>query len=427
MSSVALTSAADRSTAPVLNLAITAAGLLALGLDASIVAEFAPEFVTSMTDTTRSRMLGDVGDNSPAGWRWGGPPTPPVHLVAMLFATDDSQLTSAQASLAAALRSAGLKEVIELDTSDMGDREPFGFHDSISQPIIEGLSKSGDKNNTVPAGEFVLGYPNGYGLYTDRPILPTSAPGAGLLPRDPAGSGGADLGRNGTYLIMRQLRQDVTGFWHYLQSVTRDRDGQADAPAMVHLGARLVGRWPGGAPLVLSPDYDDPALSNATDFLYHGRDPEGIRCPFGAHVRRSNPRDSLDPDPGSQASIDVGNRHRLLRRGREYGPVATTGDLTARADDGAERGLQFVCLSANISRQFEFVQHTWVNNPKFDGLYQDPDPLVARHDESACFTIPRNPVRTRLSGLPQFVTVVGGAYFFLPGINAIRYLANLGS
>ena len=221
----------------------------------------------------------------------------------------------------------------------MGDREPFGFHDSISQPIIEGLSKSGDKNNTVPAGEFVLGYPNGYGLYTDRPILPASAPGAGLLPRDPAGSGGADLGRNGTYLVLRQLRQDVPGFWHYLESVTRNLDGPADRQAMVHLGARLVGRWPGGAPLVLSPDYDDPALSNATDFGYHARDPEGLRCPFGAHVRRSNPRDSLDPDPGSQASIDVGNRHRLLRRGREYGPVATTEDLTARCRRRGREGI----------------------------------------------------------------------------------------
>ena len=90
LASVSLTSAAERGTAPVLNIAITAAGLVALGLDASVVAEFAPEFVAGMTDTTRSRILGDVGDNSPAGWRWGGPATPPVHLVAMLFATDDS-------------------------------------------------------------------------------------------------------------------------------------------------------------------------------------------------------------------------------------------------------------------------------------------------------------------------------------------------
>jgi Dyp-type peroxidase family len=242
----------------------------------------------------------------------------------------------------------------------------------------------------------------------------------------PPGPGGADLGRNGTYLIMRQLRQDVTGFWHYLESVTRNPDGSTNRQAMVHLGARFVGRWPGGAPLVLSPEYDDPSLSNATDFSYHAQDADGLRCPLGAHVRRTNPRDSLDPDPGSQASVDVGNRHRLLRRGREYGPLIGD-DLTTVVDDGAERGLHFVCLCANIARQFEFVQHTWANNPKFDGLYEDPDPLVGPHDQSTCFTIPRKPVRTRFTGLPQFVTVVGGAYFFLPGIKAILYLASLGS
>jgi Dyp-type peroxidase family len=258
--------------------------------------------------------------------------------------------------------------------------------------------------------------------------LPASAPGAGALPRDPAGSGRADLGRNGTYLVVRQLRQDVAGFWRYLESATRHPDGSADAAAKIRLGARLVGRWPGGAPLVLSPDRDDPALSSATDFGYYAADPDGLRCPIGAHVRRTNPRDSLDPDPGSQKSIDIGNRHRLLRRGREYGPVASADQLASGVDDGIERGLHFLCLSANIARQFEFIQHTWVNNPKFSGLYQDADPLVAaRRDGADCFTIPGQPVRTRLTALPQFVTTRGGAYFFLPGLKALRYLAGLGS
>jgi hypothetical protein len=33
-------------------------------------------------------------------------------------------------------------------------------------------------------------------------------------------------------------------------------------------------------------------------------------------------------------------------------------------------------------------------------------------------TLPR-----RVSGLPQFVTVRGGAYFFLPSLRALRYFA----
>jgi Dyp-type peroxidase family len=428
LSSISVTPASERGTGTVLNLAFTAGGLAALGIGPGLLAGFAPEFVAGMTDPTRSRILGDVGENSPVEWRWGGPPTPPVHLIVMLFAADDSALAAATTSLSSRLAGAGIEEVISLDTSDHGDREPFGFHDSISQPIVEGFSKSGTKANMVRSGEFILGYPNEYGLYTDRPILAESAPGAAVLPRDPAGSGGADLGRNGTYLVARQLRQDVAGFWRYLQSVTRNPDGSPDAAAQIHLGARLVGRWPGGAPLVLSPDRDDPALSSATDFEYHSSDPDGLRCPIGAHVRRTNPRDSLDPDPGSQKSIDIGNRHRLLRRGREYGPIATTDQLASGVDDGIERGLHFLCLSANIARQFEFIQHTWVNSAKFSGLYEDPDPLVAGRREGAdCFTIPGHPVRTRLTGLPQFVTTRGGAYFFLPGLKAIRYLAGLGS
>jgi Dyp-type peroxidase family len=437
LGSVPVTSASERGPGPALNVALTAGGLAALGLPPGVLTGFAPEFVAGMADPTRSRVLGDVEENAPAGWRWGGPATPPVHLVVMLFAADDAELVSAQSSLSADLSTAGLEEVIGLDTSDHGDREPFGFHDSISQPIVEGLSKSGPSSNTVRSGEFVLGYLNEYGLYTDRPILPASAPGAATLPRDPTGSGGADLGRNGTYVIFRQLRQDVLGFWRYLESVTRNPDGTVNAEAKVHLGARFVGRWPGGAPLVLSPDRDDPALANATDFAYHATDPEGLRCPIGAHVRRSNPRDSLDPDPGTQKSIDVGNRHRLLRRGREYGPLTTPEDLAGDIrgtgvaqdiDDGTEQGLHFVCLSASIARQFEFIQRTWVNNPKFSGLYEDADPLVgSRRAGADCSAIPGTPIRSRLTRLPQFVTVRGGAYFFLPGVKALRYLASLGS
>lgn len=428
LGSAAVTDASARPTGPVLNVAFTAAGLGALGLDAGTLARFSTEFTDGMAHPHRSQVLGDTGAFAPSAWRWGGPSTPPVHIVAMLFAPDDAQLAGASSTFSAGLGAGGITEVLRLDTSDHGDREPFGFTDGISQPIVEGLSKSGPAANTVKAGEFILGYPNEYGLYTDRPVLPASAPGAGVLPRDPAGSGGADLGRNGTYVAFRQLRQDVIGFWRYLGSATRAAGGGANGEAATRLGARIVGRWPGGAPLVLSPDRDDPSLAAANDFAYHAPDPAGLRCPIGAHVRRANPRDSLDPKPGSQQSVDVGKRHRILRRGREYGPAATSEQLASGVEDGAERGIYFACLNANLARQFEFIQHTWINNPKFAGLYDDPDPLVAvRRGPDDCFTMPARPVRSRVKSLPQFVTVQGGAYLFLPGLKAIRYLAGLGS
>ena len=81
----------------------------------------------------------------------------------------------------------------------------------------------------------------------------------------------------------------------------------------------MVGRWPGGAPLALAPDADDPALAEANDFAYHQDDRDGARCPIGAHIRRANPRDSLDPRPGTAKSWAINRRHRILRRGREYG------------------------------------------------------------------------------------------------------------
>lgn len=87
-----------------------------------------------------------------------------------------------------------------------------------------------------------------------------------------------------------------------------------------------------------------------------------------------------------------------------------------------------MCLNANIARQFEFVQHTWINDPRFTGLYEDPDPLVGPTiGADRAFTIQTDPLRIRLRGLPEFTSVRGGGYFFLPGLRALRYLASIGS
>jgi deferrochelatase/peroxidase EfeB len=170
---------------------------------------------------------------------------------------------------------------------------------------------------------------------------------------------------------------------------------------------------------VLTPNRDDPALASSNDFLYADQDPHGFACPIGAHIRRTNPRDSLVP---RKDSLTVSNRHSILRRGRSYG--APLQRFSTESDDGTERGLLFVCANANIARQFEFVQQTWVNSPKFGGLYDDRDPLLGSHGaEGGTLTIPERPVRRRLTGLPRFTTVRGGGYFFLPGIRALRFLA----
>ena len=150
------------------------------------------------------------------------------------------------------------------------------------------------------------------------------------------------------------------------------------------------------------------------------------RCPVGSHIRRSHPRDSLDPRPGSSDSWEINRRHRILRRGREYGTSLTI-DQALAGGDSTERGLNFICLNANIQRQFEFINHTWLNNPKFDGLYDDADPVTAPSAPyGGTFTIPTEGVRERVTNVPRFVSVRGGAYFFLPGLAAVRYLAGIG-
>jgi hypothetical protein len=214
--------------------------------------------------------------------------------------------------------------------------------------------------------------------------------------------------------------------------------GEEDGGFMVWLASRFVGRWPSGAPLVLAPEADNPRLGERNDFLYAG-DAEGLACPLGAHIRRTNPRDVLKPY-GAEQSLSMTEAHSMLRRGRTFGPPlldpriledpksdASTQVLANLADDGKARGTHFFCVNASIKSQFEFMQHTWCNNPNFGGLNDNKDPLVGdnnRTDQpSNHMTIPRRPLRLRTAALPRLVTVKGGAYLFMPSVTALRFLA----
>ena len=412
------------------HLAWTHAGLRALGLGEGVLATFSREFREGMVAPHRARILGDEGESAPERWRWGGPSTPPVHLLLLLYARDDAALDALHARLRARYAASGLQELARLDTFTIPDRkEHFGFNDGIAQPIIRGLSRTGPPENTLPPGEFILGYPNAYGKIPQGPRAPESDGPEGHLPTSVAGDGGRvrDLGKNGSYLVFRQLSQDVRGFWRFVDRVTRRMNGDADPEARTRMAAKMVGRWPSGAPLTLCPDRDDPAFGQRDDFGYRATDGLGQACPLGAHIRRTNPRDALDASP--EASIEVSNRHRLLRRGRSYGaPIAESLDaeaILASEREHDECGLHFICLGTDIGRQFEFIQHTWINNPKFAGLYTDADPLLGHHGEGGTFTVQTHPVRTRVTGMKRFVEVRGGAYFFLPGLRALRYLCRL--
>jgi len=244
-----------------------------------------------------------------------------------------------------------------------------------------------------------------------------------------------DLGRHGSYLVYRKLQQDVAGFWQFMAREAA-RGGSTDPARIVWLASKCVGRWPSGAPLILAPDRDDPRLAERDDFFY-ADDPDGVRCPLGAHVRRTNPRDALKPYP-SQQSLSMTESHRLLRRGRAFGPplfdARVLGDasgqdllktLTGLTDDGQQRGVHFFCINASLKSQFEFVQQAWCDNPRFGGLNDNMDPLTGTPcpaETPSRMTIPESQGSLRTQPLPRFVTVRAGAYCFVPSLTALRFL-----
>jgi Dyp-type peroxidase family len=318
------------------------------------------------------------------------------------------------------------------------DSEHFGFRDGIAQPRIAGLAGRG-----VPTGEFILGYENHYGVIPPTPVVPGELDPGGLLPplANPYHASLAlrDLGRHGSYVVFRKLRQDVAAFWAFMRQEAIRTGRGPDPSYMVWLASKCVGRWPSGAPLTLAPDRDDPQLADRDDFLY-GSDPDGLACPLGAHVRRTNPRDVIKPY-APQQSLHMSDAHRLLRRGRVFGPPLfdpallrdTPADgspsrLLDLQDDGQPRGVHFFCVNASIRSQFEFVQQTWCNNPRFGGLRDNKDPLVGDHggdgQPAIHMTIPRRRGVERTAALPRFVTVRAGAYLFMPSVTALRFLAH---
>jgi Dyp-type peroxidase family len=398
-----------------INLALSSTGLSKLGLDDAGLATFPRAFREGMATEHRARVLGDTKESDPSEWRWGNGQNP-VDILLLVFGAGESELEAQLARQREVIQtSGGIEEVLALSAGRQPDtKEHFGFADGIGQPVIEDggrLQRQLDQTGhatVLKAGEFILGQEDDYGF---APIIPRAA-------------GMDEFGRNGTYLVFRQLQQHVAEFWRFLDTATRRPDDTSDTEASTRLGAKFVGRWMSGAPLVKYPAGDPhagtPTLNKENDFGYDATDAHGFACPVGSHVRRANPRDTLGPD--QQTALKSANRHRILRRGRSYGHRL----VDPFVEDGQERGLHFICLNGDLERQFEFVQQTWINNPTFAGLHGESDPLVGNQDDTCQrFTVQNDPLRARVHNLRSFVTVKGGAYFFLPGINALRYLASL--
>jgi deferrochelatase/peroxidase EfeB len=236
-------------------------------------------------------------------------------------------------------------------------------------------------------------------------------------------------------MVVRELKQDVASFWNSMESSAAAIRAQ-DPEHTKHvtgdwIAERVIGRnkdghllCPGGAMLPSCSD-GEPDSS----FLYYDVDPGAEGCPPGSHVRRAFPRDMLAPgtlsngrwlpptESARQTLLQAANNHRILRRGRKFGPKLQTPTV----DDGADRGLLFMCLNTDIERQFEFVQQTWLLNSSFATLFQEVDPLIG---PAGPMTLRDQPLR-RTIHVESFVRMVGGDYFFLPSLPALGYLARL--
>jgi Dyp-type peroxidase family len=385
-----------------LNVALSFRALQALGVPEALLGGFPEEFCAGMG--ARAEQLGDDPGAFDDELR-------ELEVLLVVHGQDADVLDAEAQRWEGELAGGGL-ELSHAEPGGLlgGAREHFGFTDGFSQPAIEGAARqdipgqgiaykrhpwwplSRMRWRAIKPGEFVLGYED-----EDRGPAPAPPP---------------PFHRNASFMVWRKLHQDVATFRAQLaeQAATLGLDEEL-------LAAKLVGRWRDGSPLALRPDAPDPVLGNdkdrANDFRY-GNDAKGLRTPRGAHVRRANPRDAL----GWEARLSA--RHRILRRGMPYGSPLPDGE----PDDGAARGLLFVCLQASIARQFEIVQERWCNDGNAFGLGAEGDPIAGG---------PARPTRHIIEGdPPRFASLMrscvecrGGEYLFVPSIAALRALPAL--
>ena len=176
-----------------------------------------------------------------------------------------------------------------------------------------------------------------------------------------------------------------------------------------------MGRWRDGTPLDLDPTNDPRSgadESSANNFDYSD-DPDGVKVPLFAHIRKVNPRKASAPGPG------IADQHRIIRRGIPFGQPF---DPAAGKDHGpdAERGLVFACYQASIVDQFAFLQATWAANEDFPAPNTGPDPVIGPQGTCPLAQSSGAPVPLAVE---QFVRVEGGTYSFTPAISILGELA----
>lgn len=351
--------------------------------------------------------------------------------------------------------------------------EHFGFLDGVSQPGLRGRISDDPTDVLTPRqnpdnldqgkpgqdllwpGEFIFGY---------QRQSPAPKPGQeDELNTEPGPSAddGPVWAKDGSFFVVRRLRQEVAAFHKFLEATSEQLGLARD-----HFGAKLVGRWPGGAPIMREPQQDNPRLGNddcannhfefrdaSHPIQPHPEDPtycaddtfpqspgdeQGAICPFASHIRKTYPRDDNGTLSGGINETTT-QTHRLLRRGMPFGdPYYPPPDPDKKKDIG-NRGLVFAAYMTSITNQFEFVTRNWANNLEFKDSSEGGE-LRSGHDliigqsnnddgsRKRRFVLPSkdhegNIQRVEVMAEEDWVIPTGGGYFFAPSIDALCLLS----
>jgi Dyp-type peroxidase family len=394
-----------------LNIAFTHKGLVNLNLPDASLLSFPVEFIQGMK--ARGEILSDTGKNAPEKWdqvwREGW-----VDIWLAVNSKTQATLDTICADLQKLMDETGGVKIIGSQNagalcidSEFSTKEHFGYTDGFGNPDFLGVERDTQPGQgklmpdgtwaKIATGELLLGYADEAG---ELPVAP--------IPHL--------LANNGTFMVYRKLHQNVATFRRYLEE-----NGKLYAGGKEKLASKFLGRWRDGTPVELSPDAPNQEIVNDkqrnVNFTF-GNDLDGTRCPIGAHVRRTNPRDAF----GFNGRLV--NRRRITRRGLPYGPYVPEDQPVQ--DDG-EHGIIFMALNASLFRQFEFVQQQWVEYGNDARLGNDKDMLLGNHEPRDKHMIqgtedPKSPPFV-CGGLPNFVELRGGNYFFLPSMTALRMIA----
>ena len=426
----------------------------------------------------------EVGEGAPKNWVFGGPDKE-ADIVVIVASDDRNDLDDEVARIENTIYSgrtvdgnvsSGLEIIYKQQgatlPAPLTGHEHFGFLDGVSQPGVRGLVSTDPRDvftmrqnpddpgqgkpgqDLLWPGEFVFGYPGQVG----KPDGDVTAPGDDSLGQG-ENAAGPVWARDGSYLVIRRLRQDVPLFNKFLET-TAKKVGTSDDL----LGAKLVGRWKSGAPIMRAPDQDNTVLAfdDCANNHFEFQDPSnpinpqaapntcetesplcvdnvqpqspgdktGERCPFGGHIRKTYPRDDTGNLAPGKINETTTQTHRLLRRGIPYGePYFEPKDPDRQRDEG-DRGLVFAAYQTSIEDQFEFVQSSWANNPDFKDkpeggkLISGFDLIIgqAAGDRKRSCPVILNGKSHLIEADTDFVIPTGGGYFFAPSIDALCLL-----